>query len=48
MKNLETMLIPAIIQDSRSKDILMMGYMNSESLKKTIKGPNVWFYSRSK
>ena len=26
----------------------MMGYMNSESLKKTIKGPNVWFYSESK
>ena len=48
MKNLETMLIPAIIQDSKSKDILMMGYMNSEALKKTIKGPNVWFYSRSK
>lgn len=48
MKNLETMLIPAIIQDSTSKDILMMGYMNSEALKKTIKGPNVWFYSRSK
>ena len=48
MKNLKTMLIPAIIQDSKSKDILMMGYMNSEALKKTIKGPNVWFYSRSK
>ena len=48
MKNLETMLIPAIIQDFTSKDILMMGYMNSEALKKTIKGPNVWFYSRSK
>ena len=42
------MLIPAIIQDSKSKDILMMGYMNSEALKRTIKGPNVWFYSRSK
>ena len=48
MKTLETMLIPAIIQDSKSKDILMMGYMNGEALKRTIKGPNVWFYSRSK
>ena len=48
MENLETMLIPAIIQDSKSKDILMMGYMNGEALKRTIKGPNVWFYSRSK
>ena len=48
MKTLETMLIPAIIQDSKSKDILMMGYMNSEALKRTIQGPNVWFYSRSK
>ena len=26
----------------------MMGYMNGEALKRTIKGPNVWFYSRSK
>ena len=25
-----------------------MGYMNSEAIKKTITGPNVWFYSRSK
>ena len=48
MNTLETMLIPAIIQDSMSKDILMMGYMNSEALKRTIQGPNVWFYSRSK
>lgn len=48
MKNFETALIPAIIQDSNTKEVLMFGYMNNEALKKTIKGPNVWFYSRSK
>ena len=48
MKNFETALIPAIIQDFNTKEVLMFGYMNDEALKKTIKGPNVWFYSRSK
>ena len=29
-------------------DVLMLGYMNNEALKKTVKSKNVWFYSRSK
>ncbi|MEL7005347.1 MAG: bifunctional phosphoribosyl-AMP cyclohydrolase/phosphoribosyl-ATP diphosphatase HisIE [Bacteroidota bacterium] len=41
-------LIPAIIQDSKSKNILMLGYMNEEALRKTEKEGRVTFYSRSK
>ena len=37
MKNLETNLIPVIIQHSENKDVLMLGYMNNEALKKTVK-----------
>tara|TARA_B100001121_G_scaffold294032_1_gene297138 strand:- start:244 stop:852 length:609 start_codon:yes stop_codon:yes gene_type:complete len=48
MKNLETNIIPVIIQHSENKDVLMLGYMNNEALKKTVKSKNVWFYSRSK
>jgi phosphoribosyl-ATP pyrophosphohydrolase/phosphoribosyl-AMP cyclohydrolase len=41
-------LIPAIIQDSETKSVLMLGYMNEESLQKTIETGKVTFYSRSK
>jgi len=41
-------LLPAIIQNANTKSILMLGYMNEEALNKTISGPNVWFYSRSR
>ncbi len=41
-------LIPAIIQDSKTGEILMLGYMNRESLEKTIKEGKVHFYSRSR
>lgn len=41
-------LIPAIIQDVETKQVLMLGFMNGESLKKTIKTKKVWFFSRSK
>lgn len=41
-------LIPAIIQDSETKNVLMLGYMNEESLQKTIETQKVTFYSRSK
>lgn len=41
-------LIPAIIQDARSGDVLMLGYMNEESLQRTIESGQVWFYSRSR
>ena len=41
-------LLPAIIQDDQTGKILMQGYMNKESLQKTLDEKVVWFYSRSK
>jgi len=41
-------LIPAIIQNAASGKVLMLGYINKESLKKTIQTGHVWFYSRSR
>ena len=41
-------LIPAIIQDAKTKDVLMLGYINPESLKLTLSSGEVWFYSRSR
>ena len=41
-------LLPAIIQDARTRKVLMLGYMNKESLEKTGADGRVTFYSRSK
>jgi phosphoribosyl-ATP pyrophosphohydrolase/phosphoribosyl-AMP cyclohydrolase len=41
-------LIPAIIQDAASGEVLMLGYMNEESLRRTIETGEAWFYSRSR
>ena len=41
-------LIAAIIQDSKTKQVLMLGYINQESLKLTLSSGDVWFYSRSR
>ena len=41
-------LIPAIIQDSETKAVLMLGYMNEEAFAKTQSTQKVTFYSRSK
>lgn len=41
-------LVPAIIQDHNTKNVLMLGYMNEEALKKTMESGKVTFYSRSK
>ena len=41
-------LIPAIVQDADTGEVLMMGYMNEESLRRTLKSREVWFYSRSR
>ncbi len=41
-------LIPAIIQDAMTKNVLMLGYMNEEAFKKTQETKKVTFYSRSK
>ena len=41
-------LIPAIIQDAKTSKVLMLGYMNEESLTKTLQEKVVTFFSRSK
>ena len=41
-------LIPAIIQDADTGEVLMLGYMNAESLRRTLDSHQVWFYSRSR
>src|SRR5690606_11534639 len=41
-------LIPAIIQDATTKNVLMLGYMNEEAYKKTLETKQVTFFSRSK
>lgn len=41
-------LIPAIVQDADSKEILMMAWMNEESLRLTAQEGTTWFWSRSR
>ena len=40
-------LVPAIAQDANTGNVLMLGYMNPGSIKRTVEGIQVWFYSRS-
>ena len=41
-------LVPAIIQDAETKNVLMLGYMNREALDKTLEIKKVTFWSRSR
>lgn len=41
-------LVPAIIQDATTKNVLMLGYMNEEAYQKTLDTKKVTFFSRSK
>jgi phosphoribosyl-ATP pyrophosphohydrolase/phosphoribosyl-AMP cyclohydrolase len=41
-------LVPAIVQDAATLQVLMLGYMNAEALKKTLRTRRVTFFSRSK
>ena len=41
-------LIPAIVQDDKTGDVLMVAYMNKESLKITLREKRTCFYSRSR
>jgi phosphoribosyl-AMP cyclohydrolase len=41
-------LIPAIAQDADTGEVLMLGYMNEEALRRTLTSGEVWFYSRSR
>ena len=41
-------LVPAIIQDARTKNVLMLGFMNEEAYEKTLSTNKVTFYSRTR
>jgi len=41
-------LLPAIVQDNNSGKVLMLAYMNEESLKRTMESGTTWFWSRSR
>ena len=41
-------LVPAIVQDVRTKNVLMLGFMNEEAYKQTVSSEKVTFYSRTK
>ena len=41
-------LIPAIVVEEKNKEVLMLAYMNKESLQKTLETGYTWFYSRSR
>ena len=41
-------LLPAILQDAASKEVLMLGYVNPDSLAETWKSGEVHFFSRSR
>jgi len=44
----ENGLVPAIAQNASTGEVLMLGYMSEGSLKRTLEGKSVWFYSRSR
>ena len=41
-------LVPAVIQDAKTKNVLMLGFMNEEAYKKTVETGKVTFWSRSR
>ncbi len=41
-------LVPAVVQDADTKDVLMLGFMNREALEKTLRGGRVTFWQRSR
>ena len=45
---IKSALIPAIVQDAKTGEVLMLAYMNEESLSKTLESGYTWFWSRSR
>ena len=41
-------LVAAIVQDAKTQQVLMLGYMNDESIANTLRDGEVWFWSRSR
>lgn len=46
--NFNNGLVPAVVQEDESGMVLMLAYMNKESLELTLKTGTTWFYSRSR
>ena len=42
------LLVPVIVQDIESKDVLMLAYANEQAIRNTIETKTAWFYSRSR
>lgn len=41
-------LIPAVVQDIQTREVLMMAWMNADALQHTLETHEVWFWSRSR
>lgn len=41
-------LLPAIVQDSSTKDVLMLAWVNAEAVRRTLESGTTWFWSRSR
>ena len=41
-------LVPAVVQDAETGEVLMLAYMNAEALRRTLETGKAWFYSRSR
>src|ERR1041385_2327580 len=41
-------LVPAVVQDFNTRQVLTLAYMNAQSLKRTIETKETWFWSRSR
>ncbi len=41
-------LIPAVVQDAETKQVLMLGYVNEDALRLTLETKTAWFFSRSR
>ena len=44
----EAGLIPCIVQDAKTREVLMMAWMNAESVRLTLEERTTWFFSRSR
>lgn len=41
-------LIPCVVQQHDTREVLMVAWMNKEAVERTLQGPHAWFYSRSR
>ncbi|GAB4260096.1 phosphoribosyl-AMP cyclohydrolase [Deferrisoma sp.] len=41
-------LVPAVVQDAETGEVLMLAYMNEEAFRRTLETGKAWFYSRSR